>query len=91
MNVTQCSSVVHMYQNEPILEQTLQAVWGILMANGVSVDMGKSGTYLKKNEAMDEEANRILQAFSKDALVYLILFGIVPFYVIKEGDGRAVL
>lgn len=60
------------------------------MANGVSVDMGKSGTYLKKNEAMDEEANRILQAFSKDALVYLILFGIVPFYVIKEGDGRAV-
>jgi hypothetical protein len=82
----QCLSVMDMYKNEPLLDQTMQAIWGILMANGVKVELGTK--HLTKNSYLDEEANCLLQGFSKDVMVYMVLFGVIPFWIIDKKKNR---
>lgn len=88
INFDQCASALSMFQNEPVLAQTIWAIWGILMSNGVKVEMGKTGNFLNKKSTMDEEANIMLQPFSKEVMIYLVLWGIVPFWIHKKGKER---
>jgi hypothetical protein len=80
LDTKESAAVLEMYYYVPQFKEALTTLGGYLFANDFELEL--KGLFLElfeKNEDTDRMLTEEFYAFANDALVYIILFGIVPY------------